>query len=411
MKKISLLGVTLAIVLLMITPSARACTTAIVSGKFTPDGRPLLLKHRDTDALQNRLMYFQDGRYYYIGLVDSKDTLGKEVWAGCNSAGFAIMNSADYNLNLKDTASLKDREGLLMKQALQTCTSVDDFEAMLRALPTPLGVDANFGVIDARGGAAYFETGNYCFKKIDVNDSLAAPFGYMIRTNFAFSGAREEDYGLIRYRTADELFYMASATRDLTPRFILQKVSRCLKHSLTKTDLTADVPKSSEQPRYVAFRDYIPRFSSSATVLVQGVRRGDPPESATMWTILGFQLCSIAVPAWVGGGEHLPSILLADLSGNAPLCKMALKLKEKCFPISREAGRDYLNLSAVINQQNDGILQKLLPVEEQILRTTEETLPRLRQNGFNRREAEKFYRWVETKVADEYTRLFGPSLN
>ncbi len=40
-----------------------ACTTAIISGKFTPDGRPLLFKHRDTSFKQNKLMYFNDGKY------------------------------------------------------------------------------------------------------------------------------------------------------------------------------------------------------------------------------------------------------------------------------------------------------------------------------------------------------------
>jgi len=30
-----------------------ACTVAVVSGKCTKDGRPLLWKHRDTDHLRN----------------------------------------------------------------------------------------------------------------------------------------------------------------------------------------------------------------------------------------------------------------------------------------------------------------------------------------------------------------------
>ena len=34
-----------------------ACTTAIISGKFTTDGRPLLLKHRDSNYTQNKLIF------------------------------------------------------------------------------------------------------------------------------------------------------------------------------------------------------------------------------------------------------------------------------------------------------------------------------------------------------------------
>ncbi|MCK4236853.1 MAG: hypothetical protein KAX38_07015, partial [Candidatus Krumholzibacteria bacterium] len=246
--------------------SAHACTTAIVSGKYTVDGRPLLMKHRDTKVFQNRLMFFSDGKYEYIGLVNSSDTLGKEIWAGCNSMGFAIMNSASYNLNLKDTTSVKDRDGFVMKRALQICATLGDFEEMLKTLPKPLGVEANFGVIDAEGGVAYYETGNYNFAKFDANDSSIAPFGYIVRTNYSYTGERKEDYGLIRYRTAEELFDLAYATNSLSLKFLIKEVSRCLKHLLTRRDLTEIMPASSENPVFVDFQDFIPRHKSVSSV-------------------------------------------------------------------------------------------------------------------------------------------------
>lgn len=395
------------IALPLFVPMAQCCTTAIVSGKHTNDGKPLLLKHRDTDIPQNKLMFFNDGKYDYIGLVDSPDTLGAMVWAGCNSAGFAIMNSANYNLNLSDTAQLKDQEGVLMKKALQSCSTVDEFEELLRHLARPLGVEANFGVIDARGGAAYFETGNSTYKKFDANDPATAPFGYLIRTNYAFTGDRAEDYGLIRYRTADELFSLASNTNSLSHDFVLQQVSRCLKHSLTRVDLSQNLQLHANPPTFVSFQDYIPRFSSSASVVVHGVKPGESPMFTTIWTILGFQLCSVAVPSWVGGGSNLPSVLSADTSGNAPLCSKALKLKGRCFPIQRESGRNYLNISAVVNRSGDGILQKLLPLETAILRETEVKL-RLWQNAEMKQEdIQQYYRWIDKTIIEEYEKLFG----
>lgn len=74
------------------------CTTAVVSGKATADGRPLLLKNRDAGELQNRLVYFFDGKYTFIGLVNSPDKNNEEVWVGFNEAGFGIMNSASYKI-------------------------------------------------------------------------------------------------------------------------------------------------------------------------------------------------------------------------------------------------------------------------------------------------------------------------
>ena len=75
---------------------------------------------------------------------------------GFNEAGFAIMNTASYNLNGNDGVKNMDREGELMRYALERCKSVDDFENLLKTLPKPLGVEANFGVIDAAGNGAYF---------------------------------------------------------------------------------------------------------------------------------------------------------------------------------------------------------------------------------------------------------------
>ena len=47
--------------ILFLVYSSFACTTTIISGKATADGRPLLFKHRDTGATQNKVMFFDDG--------------------------------------------------------------------------------------------------------------------------------------------------------------------------------------------------------------------------------------------------------------------------------------------------------------------------------------------------------------
>ncbi|MCJ7552697.1 MAG: hypothetical protein MUO34_02325, partial [Ignavibacteriaceae bacterium] len=102
------------IILSLVTISIKPCTTAVVSGKATSDGRPLLLKNRDAGELKNRLVYFFDGKYRFIGLVNSPDKNNEEVWCGFNEAGFGIMNSASYNLKINDTTKLADQEGKLM---------------------------------------------------------------------------------------------------------------------------------------------------------------------------------------------------------------------------------------------------------------------------------------------------------
>ena len=93
-----------------------ACTSAIITGKLTPDGRPLLWKHRDTGEDNNRIEYFKGKKYNLTAHVDSPDK-GGVIWIGTNSAGFSIMNTASYNLKDDDIKEM-DKEGELMYDAL-----------------------------------------------------------------------------------------------------------------------------------------------------------------------------------------------------------------------------------------------------------------------------------------------------
>ncbi len=386
-----------------------ACTTAVVSGKYTKDGRPLLLKHRDSNHAQNKLMYFDDGKYNYIGLVNSEDIYGDEVWGGVNSEGFAIINSASYNIKEEsDTTSIIDREGEVMKKALQECKTVHDFENLLINYTKPIGVEANFGVIDAYGGAAYFETNNFSFVKIDANDPTSAPFGYIIRTNYSFNGRSDEGYGYIRYLTAEDFFYKASSENNLNKKFMLQDVSRSLKHSLLDVDYSKNITISADDDTFITFQDFIPRNSSVSTVLIQGVKQGESPALSTLWTILGFQFTSVAIPTWVKAGSTLPDLLLADTSGTAPLCNFALKLKEECFPIKRGSGYKYLKLSKVINKEGKGFIQILRPIENEIIFETDKKLKVWRSNNnLPIEEVHNLYNWINKKVKKAYKDNFN----
>ena len=86
------------LILLVCCIPAFCCTTVIISGKVRADGKPVMMKHRDTGHLSNDIMWFQGEKYSFIGLVNTDEPLKKEVWAGTNSAGFSIMNTATYDL-------------------------------------------------------------------------------------------------------------------------------------------------------------------------------------------------------------------------------------------------------------------------------------------------------------------------
>ena len=180
------------------------CTSVIISGKVRADGRPVMFKHRDTSHKSNDIRWFQGEKYSFIGLVNTDGPVENEVWAGTNSAGFSIMNTATYDLKDDDVAKeCMDREGFVMFRALEVCATVADFEHFLDTLAKPMGVEANFGVIDAQGGAVYYEVDNWKVRgRYDVNEE---PSGYRVVTNFTWSGRPEDRKGVDRYQKACRL--------------------------------------------------------------------------------------------------------------------------------------------------------------------------------------------------------------
>ena len=400
------------IVLILFTFKAFSCTTAVISGKYTKDGRPLLLKHRDTWAVNNRIVIFDDGKYSCVGLVNSIDSAGKSIWIGYNSEGFAIMNSASYNLN-NDTITQTGYEGRLMKEALQNCATIEDFEKFLDKRKKPYRLEANFGVIDAQGGAAYFELGNFKYVKIDANDPAVAPYGYLIRTNYSFTGEMGKGGGYIRYVTADEVFRDAVANDDLTYRTIVNGISRNLKHSLTGTDLVAEygnLPENTE--KMVFFKDFIPRSGSSSSCIVQGVKKGEDPVFTTMWTMLGFPLTTVTIPIWLTNDGILPQIVRYDDSiKDSPLCHYALELKKEVYSYRLGShSKYYININALINGDNTGIMQRIEPVENMVLSMGEELLDGWRDNGIDIGEMKNYYNAVDDKINLFYKGFFRESI-
>lgn len=386
-----------------------ACTTFIISGKSTTDGKPILFKNRDTDIMDNSLVYFTDGKYDYIGLVTGDNSWDKMVWGGYNSAGFAIINSAAYNNNIGDTSKFIDQEGVLMKLALQSCRTLADFEQLLNTLPKPLGVDANFGVIDAYGGAAYYETGNYRYVKYDVNDPVVAPNGFLVRTNHSYSGDLEKGFGFCRYETALSALTEASTGKKLIPEYLFDHIARNLTHSLTKTDLCKDIPEGNEK-EFRFFIDYIPRRISASAVMIVGAPDEKQVNNIVMWTILGFPLTSIAVPAWIAGGDHLPAAVTMKTNLHSPICDAALMMKGNCFPITHDGGQNYINMTAVMNSENTGYMQLLKPLEETVFAKANEMIAGLDKGMKSKSDIQVFYSWLDAYLAESYKKLVGIEL-
>lgn len=333
MKPILKLACTLAITLCLADPLS-ACTSAVVSGKVTPDGRPLLWKNRDTDFMRNHIDYVKGEKYDFIAVVNSDNAYLKEAWMGTNSAGFALMNTQSYNLvDVKDGEERGAANGRIIYRALEVCATVEDFCHFLDTISKPSYIEANLGVIDAKGGAVMFEVDYQTYIMYDANNPKDAPYGYIARTNFSFAGKVNEGAGYVRYMEADQVLMKASATGSITPRFIFNELSRSFRNRMLDIDLRSGAYNRPQASGWFVDQDFIPRSSTSCSVVVQGVKPDEKAELTTMWTLLGYPPTGVAVPLWVKDADKLlPGMVRFDKECKAaPLSDCSLRLADKVF--------------------------------------------------------------------------------
>lgn len=391
------------ILVLMAFRFAVPCTSVIISGEYTKDGRPIMWKHRDTRTFDNKLAYIGSGKYSAVALINSEDEDAEKIWIGFNSAGFAIMNTLSYNVDGEE-----DENGEFMKKALMECATVDEFEKFIQNSSKPRKVASNFGVIDAEGGAAYFETGEESYTRFDADDKSLAPHGYIVRTNYSFDGEADEGAGYIRFETAEKLFYRASAEGKLSTPFILEEAMNSLENPMSGINARKNMPPENEE-RYLYFQDCINRFTSTSSVVVQGVKQDESPLLTTMWSKVGFPLTSTAIPVWLTEDGELPEVVTAPGKENAEICEYALTLKDEAIPSKRGSTKYYINASKVFNADNTGITQKLMPLNKQIYDKTTEKMEQWR-SGKEREDREKeikdLYNWYDKKVRETYADRF-----
>lgn len=343
--------------------AAFACTSAIVGASANPSGRPILWKHRDTSTIDNKVEYVAPSRegYGYVALFNAADRRLAEAWMGMNDAGFAVMNTASYNIkDDKVSAKKMDKEGILMTKALRTCRTVDDFAHLLDTYRRPMGVEANFGVIDAEGNGAYFETNNHSYRRYDLKD---APGEVLVRTNYSHSGRPGEGYGFIREANAVCLLNPFIEEGTVTPEVLTEDISRRFYHDGRKEDLTMSGQHN------VPDEDFIPRYKSTATVAIEGMRPVTDADSVTpedvareyvMWTGIGYPpVADIhAVRCMPDGVDEGLRGSLPD--GHSPLGDEAKRIRDEVFVPPTAKGPGYIDIEKLYNLEGTGYAQQAI---------------------------------------------------
>ncbi|MDE6444169.1 MAG: hypothetical protein K2K64_07105, partial [Muribaculaceae bacterium] len=224
-----------------------------------------------------------------------------------------------------------------------------------------MGVEANFGVIDAYGNGAYFETNNHSFKRFDLKD---AENHVLVRTNYSKSGRPNEGYGFVREANACHLLAPYAEKGEITPELLTETLSRSFWHDMKQRDY------SEGQDRWVIDQDFIPRFKSTATIAIEGCKpipQNEQPSKEMvekeyiMWTGLGYPPCSeiMAVRCYPEGVD-------ASLKGTLPNGPSAQGDKVKArraevFPITKGNGEKYIDMTRLYNPEGTGYVQILVP--------------------------------------------------
>ncbi len=366
----SFLAFALCILFLNIS-SLYPCTSAVISGKITPDGRPLLWKNRDTSDPNNKVVFLNGEKYCFIGIINASDTNALHVWQGINSQGFAIMNTNSTDLSMGPGSG--GQNGIFMKRALGECADVAEFEDLLNRTNGQRNVATNYGVIDARGGACFFETRNNSFVKYDANNPMDAPQGFIVRTNFAFSAPeKNQGGGYIRYERDLRIFKEAAAKKSITHKFILQEAARDLINEKLHSDPHKKVRRTSiENPLYINTSDTINRNSTVSVSVFHGAPSPEKAFLSTMWVLLGQPITTVAVPLWVHA-QGVPE----EMTGHntAPMNDLARQIVFFLYDDSRGHMGQYMNATKLFNFNKKGVLRTLYKIEDDILAQTETKL-------------------------------------
>jgi len=366
---LALLLVALAGITVWTADQGEECTSLVATGAGTVDGASLLWKNRDNpNELSNKVVFVDDEPYSYLALVDGEPGNGRLAWASLNAVGFGLANTATDNLPPSEPSG---NPSILMGDAVRTCATVDEFEQFLQHnFGRNRGTRSNFLAVDAKGGAAIFETHAHGFKRLNAAD---APERYLGNTNFSRSGTPDQGHGYLRFDREAILLKRAPAGQ-LSPDYILQTMSRDLGHPLLhhpERDQWRTFPPDT--PVWLHTNYTIDRPSTASAVVIHNVKPGEDPSRATMWVILGEPLTSVAVPLWVAAGTPPPELWEGP---EAALLKESERLKNLLRPLKSAERREYVDVTRLDNSAGTGWLPTTLAAERENLAEAEQILKR-----------------------------------
>ncbi len=342
--------------------SWEGCTLGAASGRATRDGRPIIWKTRDAENQDNAIFLNTTYAHKFLAVINAGSR--SSSWMSLNDKGFAIVNS--WCPDLVSAGGLGN--GPFMTLAAGTCASVAEFKSLLDSTnATQRGTDACFAVMDSTGAAVIFETGGTAYWMYDAADSMAAPHGYVLRTNFAMAGGGS--LGLVRFERTTALFDDFYAGDSISPRTVFRHQMRDL---ADPSGVPYPIPFHGSHGGapygYIPAGETICNVGSVSAAVVHGVLHGEPAFTSTFWVILGNPATGIAVPYWPIGRVP-PQAVDAP---RAPLNATAFEIAYKIW--GGPTWVYYLNSFPLRNDAGEGILPDIFGAEDTIFEAADTLL-------------------------------------
>ena len=379
-----------------------SCTIVAISGRVTNDGRPLLLKNRDSSSPDIKIKVGAGGKYTYLCQCNVPDG---QALSGFNEKGFAIISSHSYNMPNTDY----NWNAYIMQLALGGCATVMDFRHLLDSLPKPISVTANYGVMDCQGTVAIFETNSYSYA---VYYADSADCGYLVRSNYSISQDTNRlsitsPSSYYRNKIASSYLDDALLARGCLSKDNLIGLARCLVNS-EGINLCNMAPFDEYTATPVDFRYYIPRYISTSAMIIQGVTPEESPKMTVAWTMVGPPLSTVTIPFLITDKKALPQKAKLGPDGHSWLSDKGLQLKNSMF-----VDNTTVDLAKMYNLSCTGIMQKICAIEEEILCLGNELVDEMRIGVASDDNVEAYYSWVDYYLDEQYRLYFldGSSTN
>lgn len=400
------------VILCLSYDTSQACDIAVVSGRVTKSGRPIIWKSRDHGTNWKQEMQYVEpksdsdagGSIRVIDRTSTAPLLYEDgafppiMSGGSNEAGFAISNTTVYEDDpIHEYVS--NANIFLMETALDYCKTVEDFDQLLLNFHKNFVnfdkiISGNFVVIDAKGGAALYEVysgigfGAYIkplkYLKFDANDPEVAPYGFVNRTNSHYWIQRNSD----THREERAYFILETLyfDKNLTVESILIELAKDI-YSQGEDGSTISPP--GEDSSNYNTNTSISRYMTNLAMVIDGVTSGDNPAYTTFWCNLGEPSVGVSTPHFPFAKKITPYVYAeSGLESASPIdetvtCALnqAINDCELTMYDNNWDGGDFLFTRMDKTMDYNRLLEVhewSLPLEKQVIRETYKVLDQLK---------------------------------